>query len=179
MKTLLLFLTLLLTLGVHAQITTPIIKAGFGVDGDLDNNYFKGFIQSGNDDWFSKTLGTGTYVIDTNGAAAMAKRFTTDPNFRKLPFYRTMRVPQLSIINNRLWLDAIYIRDYNGQAGGDSTAFVSSNKNAQNPGIWTGGNSSVLDKNDISDMLIHVRRAGPNKTDSLWLFGGLSVRGTN
>src|SRR5438045_1786326 len=157
MKTLLPFITLLLTLSATAQITTPVIKAGFGVDGDLDNNYFKGFIQSGNDDWFSQTAGTGTFVIDTNGAAAMVKRYQADPNFRKLPFFRTMRVPQLSIINNKLWVDAIYIRDYNGQAGGDSTAFVSSNKNAQSPGIWTGGNSSVLDKNDISDMFIHVR----------------------
>ena len=162
-----------------AQITTPVIKANFGVDADLRANFFDGFIETGNDDWFNNgTPGTGQFVIDTNGAAKMMARYAVDPSFRKLPFFRTMRVPQLSVINNRLWLDAVYIRDYNGQAGGDSTAFVISNKNGDNPASWDGGVTSVLDKNDISDMMIHVRRAGPSKTDSLWFMGGISLQGT-
>jgi hypothetical protein len=89
-----------------------------------------------------------------------------------------MRVPQLSKVNNRLWLDAIYIRDYSGQNQKDSTAFTTSNKNGMSPADWTGEPSQVGDKNDISDMLLHVRRAGPNATDSLWLMGGLSIQGT-
>jgi hypothetical protein len=75
-------------------------------------------------------------------------------------------------------MDAIYIRDYSGQNQRDSTAFTTSNKNGQSPNDWTGSPSQVLDKNDISDMLLHVRRAGPNATDSLWLMGGLSLQGT-
>lgn len=162
-----------------AQITSPAIRANFGVDADLRANYFNNFIQTGNDDWFNNgTPGMGQFVLDTNGAAAITARYMVDPNFRKLPFFRTMRVPQLSIINNRLWIDAVYIRDYNGQAGGDSTAFVISNKNGDNPADWDGGVTSVLDKNDISDMMVHVRRAGPSKTDSLWFFGGVSLQGT-
>src|SRR5687767_490840 len=53
----------------RAQITTPIVKAGFGVDADLKANFFNGFGQSGNDDWFShpSNIGTGRYVIDTTG----------------------------------------------------------------------------------------------------------------
>jgi hypothetical protein len=180
MKTHLLFcITLLLTLGAGAQITTPVAKAFFGVDGELRTNYVAGFAQS-SDDWFSNNApGTGQLVIDTTGAAAIYSRYLVDPAFRKQPFFRTMRVPQYSIINNRLWIDAIYIRDYNGQSGGDETAYVLSNKNGDSPADWKGGVTSVLDKNDISDMLVHVKRAGPNKTDELWFVGGLSLQGTS
>jgi len=178
-KLLHLTISLILSIFLNAQITTPIIKAGFGVDADLRANFFNGFIQSGNDDWFNNgTAGTGQFVIDTTGAASMVSRYLIDPAFRKLPFFRTMRVPQFSIVNNRLWIDAVYIRDYNGQAGGDSTAFVISNKNGESPQLWNGGATSVLDKNDIAEMMIHVRRAGPTKTDSLWFMGGMSLQGT-
>ncbi|MBD0277446.1 MAG: T9SS type A sorting domain-containing protein [Flavisolibacter sp.] len=180
MKTLLLIsFCLCFSYLLQAQITSPIKKAGFGIDADLRANYFNGFIDAGNDDWFNNgTTGTGQFVIDTNGAASMYNRYLTDPNFRKLPFFRTMRVPQFSIVNNRLWIDAVYIRDYNGQSGGDSTAFVLSNKNGDSPENWKGGITSVLDKNDIAEMMIHVRRAGPKNTDSLWFMSGLSLQGT-
>ncbi|HEY1113295.1 MAG TPA: T9SS type A sorting domain-containing protein [Chitinophagaceae bacterium] len=178
-KTLHLAVLLLFSYFVTAQITSPAIRANFGVDADLRANFYNNFIVTGNDDWFSNgTPGIGQFVIDTNGAAAMTARYLVDPNFRKLPFFRTMRVPQLSVINNRLWIDAVYIRDYNGDAGGDSTAFVMSNKNGDNPANWSGGVTSVLDKNDIAEMMVHVRRAGPSKTDSLWFFGGISLQGT-
>jgi hypothetical protein len=171
---------LCLSISAQTQITAPMIKAGFGVDADLRANYYNGFLQSGNDDWFGDgTAGTGSFVIDTNGAAGMVSRYLVDPAFRKLPFFRTMRVPQFSVVNNRLWIDAVYIRDYNGQSGGDSTAFVTSNKNGDSPGVWGGGVTSVLDKNDIAEMMIHVKRAGPQKTDSLWFMGGMSLQGTS
>jgi len=162
-----------------AQITSPVTRANFGVDGELRTNYLDKFIQS-SDDWFGNgTAGAGRGVIDTTGAAALVSRYLVDPAFRKLPFFRTMSVPQMTVVNNRLWIDAVYIRDYNGQSGGDSTAFVMSNKNGDSPANWTGGTTSVLDKNDIADIMVHVRRAGPSKTDSLWFFGGLSLQGTN
>ncbi len=178
-KTIHLLLFLSCSLLARAQITTPVIRANFGVDGELRANYYDGFLRAGNDDWFSNgAAGAGQAVIDTTGAASMVSRYLVDPNFRKLPFFRTMAVPQMSVINNRLWIDAVYIRDYNGQAGGDSTAFVMSNKNGASPAVWTGGVTSVPDKNDIADIMVHVRRAGPNKTDSLWFFGGLALQGT-
>ena len=179
MKTFLLLFALITSLSLKSQITTPVVKAGFGVDADLRANFYNGFMQSGNDDWFTNgSPGTGQFVIDTTGAASMMARYLIDPNFRKLPFYRTMRVPQFSIVNNRLWIDAVYIRDYNGQAGGDSTAFVLSNKNGDSPADWEGGITSVLDKNDIAEMMIHVKRAGSSKSDSLWFMGGMSLQGT-
>jgi hypothetical protein len=178
MKTLLQTLALLVCVSVNAQVTTPVIKANFGVDADLRANYYNGALVNGNDDWFNDLTGTGQGIIDTTGATAMVARYLIDPNYRKLPFYRTMSYPQYSVVNNRLLIDAVYIRDYNGQAGGDSTAFVTANKNGDSPQNWGGGVTSVLDKNDIAEAMLHVRRDGPNKTDSLWLFAGLSLQGT-
>ena len=165
---------------VKAQITTSIIKANFGVDADLEANYFNKNVQNGNDDWFSNApagyIGKG--VIDTTGAAAILTRYVTDPSFRELPFYRTMSVPAYSIVNNRMWIDAVFTRDYHGD---DSTIFASgASKNGMSPQDWTCPVAqSVPDKNEILDMMVHVRRAGPNITDSLWMFGGLSIENTN
>jgi len=160
-----------------AQITTPIIKAAFGVDGDLRANYFNGFVQSGNDDWFNNgTAGTGQFVIDTNGATAIRAAYAADASpwpVRMTSFYRGMARPSYSIVNNRLWLDALFVRDYHGT---DTTVFTSgSDKNGMSPAFWSGGIQGVPDKNDILDMMMHVRRSGPTTTDSLWFFGGLSL----
>jgi hypothetical protein len=161
-----------------AQITTPVIKANFGVDGDLRANFFNGFISVGNDDWFNNgTVGMGAFVIDTSGASAILKRYMSQPSSRMQPFFRGMRYPQFSVVNNRLLLDAIFIRDHHGD---DSTVFASgSNKNGMNPNAWsTPVSQGIPDKNDILDMFMHVRRAGPNNTDSMWFFGGLSLANT-
>lgn len=177
-KSLPLFVLILFAGFLNAQITSPIIKANFGVEAELRGNYFNNFVQSGNDDWFNNgTPGTGRFVIDTTGAAGMMARYAVDPAFRRQPFYRTMSAPQYSIINNRLWIDAVYIRDYNGQTGNDETSFVSSNKNGDSPADWAAGSSPVLAKTDIFDMLVHVRRAGRTATDSLWFMGGMSLQG--
>jgi hypothetical protein len=179
MKALLPFL-LILSLTASAQITTPVLKAGFGVDAELRSNFYNNFVQSGNDDWFPypNSSGTGKYVIDTTGAAAIVAGYATDASpwpRRMASFFRPMSVPQFSIVNNRLWLDALFVRDYHAT---DTTVFVSANKNGDSPENWTGGVQPVPDKNDILDMMMHVRRAGPNTTDSLWLFGGLSLDNT-
>jgi len=160
----------------QAQITTPIIKANFGVDADLRCNYFNGLVQSGNDDWFKlpATTGTGQFIIDTAGAAAILAGYTSNPNSRKLPFYRSMRFPNYAVINNRLLIDAYFVRDYHGN---DSTMFASgSNKNGMSPASWDCPVSQPIpDKNEILDVMMHVRRAGPNLWDSMWLMGGISI----
>src|SRR5688572_8796562 len=100
-----------------SQITTPIIKAGFGVDADLRARFFDGVLQT-SDDWFllAGTPGTsinGEFVIDTTGAAAILAGYLTDVSpwpRRMASFYRTMSKPQFSVVNNRLWLDAIFVR---------------------------------------------------------------------
>ena len=172
---------LLLVFSFHwaqSQITTPVIKANFGVDGELRCNYFYNFTQSGNDDWFRypATPGSGDFVIDTTGAAAIVARYAIDPTFRQLPFFRTMRYPPYSLMNNKRIIDAVFIRDYHGD---DSTVFASGNKNGMSPANWnTPVSQSVPDKNEILDMFVHVRREGPGLTDSLWMFGGLSIENT-
>ncbi|MEO8568514.1 MAG: T9SS type A sorting domain-containing protein [Ginsengibacter sp.] len=163
---------------INAQTIGSALKAGFGVDGDLRANYYNNFVQSGNDDWFNNaTPGVGASVIDTTGAAAIVARYAIDPAFRKLPFYRGMKYPAYSVVNNKLLIDAIYIRDYHGE---DSTIFASgASKNGESPATWTCPVAqSVPDKNEILDMMVHVRRAGSGSTDSLWMFGGLSIENT-
>lgn len=164
---------------LNAQITTPIIKASFGVDGDLRANFFNNFIQF-NDDWFNNgTAGSGIFVIDTTGAAAILANYTANVSSRNIPFFRTMRYPAYTQITNRLLVDAVFIRDYHGE---DSTIFANgSNKNGMSPAMWTCPVAqSVPDKNEILDMMVHVRRAlGSTGTDSLWMFGGLSIENTS
>jgi hypothetical protein len=173
----LVFLALIVQSTSWSQITTPQIKANFGVDADLRANFFDAFVVNGNDDWFQNLAGTGRGVIDTVGAAYILSRYAVDPNFRKIPFFRGMRYPQYSVVNGRLLLDGIFIRDHHGD---DSTVFASgSNKNGMSPAIWSCPVSQgIPDKNDILDIMMHVRRDGPNVTDSLWMFGGVSIDNT-
>jgi hypothetical protein len=177
MKQSILFLILLAPFFSTAQITTPVVKANFGVDGDLRANYFNGVITGSGDDWFNNgTAGTGRHVIDTTGAAAIIAGYNSDVSpwpKRMASLYRPMSLPTYTVWNNRLWLDAIFVRDYHGN---DTTVFTSgSDKNGMSPFDWTGGIQGIPDKNDILDIFMHVRRAGPNTTDSLWMFGGISM----
>ena len=176
----LLTLPLLLLMGGWAmgQIITPIIKANFGVDGELRSNYFYNIVQPGTDDWFRYpgSVGPGDFVIDTTGTASITARYATDPAFRKIPFYRNMKQGSYTLMNNRRVIDAVFIRDYHGD---DSTSFGGGNKNGMNPQDWACPVSqSVPDKNEILDMFVHVRRQGPGAKDSLWMFGGLSIENT-
>lgn len=178
-KSLHLAVLLLFSTFLGAQVTFPTQRALFGIDGELRANYVGGSLVTGTDDWFNNTpYPQGKGVLDTTGAAAIMNRYAVDPEFRKLPFFRTMSVPQMSPINGRLWIDAVYIRDYNGQVTYDSTAFdVASNKNGDSPADWIGAaKNQITPKNDIFDMMVHVRRNGTTKDADLWFMGGLSVQ---
>ena len=181
MRRILLFLFIAGPLFMSGQITSPVIKARFGVDGDLRANFFNGLTQTGNDDWFNLIASdtSGKAVIDTTGAVAMVAGYLADVSpypKRMASFFRTMNRPSFSIVNSRLWLDALFVRDYHGN---DSTVFTAGgDKNGMSPGFWSGGVQGIPDKNDILDIMIHLRRAGPNATDSLWMFGGISLDNT-
>lgn len=166
------------SLYLHAQITSPVKRANFGVDADLRANFFDGFTEAGNDDWFNNgTAGSGTFIIDTTGAAYILQQYASNPAMRMIPFFRGMRFPQFTVVNNSMLIDGIFIRDHHGD---DSTVFAAgSNKNGMSPASWSCPVSQgVPDKNDILDMMMHVRRAGPTITDSLWMFGGVSLAST-
>ena len=161
-----------------AQITFPITRANFGVEADLRANYFNGAIVSVGDDWYNNgTAGTGQFIIDTNGAAAIVARYISNPATRMQSFSKLMRQAPYSVVNNRLLLDGIFTRDFHGD---DSTVFAAgSNKNGDSPVNWTCPISQgIPDKNDILDVFLHARRAGPNIMDSLWMFGGISIENT-
>ena len=178
MKKNLLLTLFLIPVLLNAQVTTPAVKANFGVDADLRANYFNGAIQAGNDDWFNNgTGGTGAFMVDTTGAAVRVARYAIDAPYRLIPFTAGMKYPQFSVINNRLLYDAVFYRDYHGF---DSTNYASgSSKNGMSPQNWsTSSVQNIVDKNDILDMMIHIRRSGPNTTDSLWMFGGISIENT-
>src|ERR1051326_736027 len=164
MRKTILFLILIAPFFAIAQITTPVVRANFGVDGDLRANYLTGTGITGSaDDWFNNgTAGTGRNVIDTTGAAAIVAGYNSDVSpwlKRMTSFYRGMSLPTFTIFNNRLWLDAMFVRDYHGT---DTTVFTVSSKNGESPALWNPGIQSIPDKNDILDTYMHVRRAGPN-----------------
>ena len=168
---------LLMIMGYSAQgqIVTPTARALFGVDGDVRANVFAG-VNTDNDDWFIDANCCGSrHVIDTNGAAAMMQLYTSNPATRKRSFAKKMSVPVFSTIGNRLWYDAIMVRDHQGS---DTTAFMGTNKNGQSPALWQGGLQPVPNKNDIKDVYVHVRRDGPSFTDSLYFLAGVALDGT-
>ncbi len=160
-----------------AQITTPQIKSNFGVDADLSANYFNAAITGNTDDWFHDgTLGSGFGIIDTTGATALLNDYN-DAALRNQTVIRNMRYTPFSLLNNSMLIDAVFVRDFHGS---DSTIFASgSNKNGMNPSSWsTPVAQAVPDKNEILDVFMHVRREGTANTDSLWMFGGISIENT-
>lgn len=178
MKKHLLFLFLINIQFVTGQITTPIVKANFGIEADLRSNYYNFAPLPGADDWFNNgDAGTGKFVIDTTGAAAIVAAYTIDPATRTTSFSRSMKQVVYSVSNNKLLMDAVFVRDFHGN---DSTVFASgSNKNGMTPAVWSCPIAQgVPNKNDILDAFTHVRRDGPSPVDSLWMFGGLSLENT-
>ncbi|MGN6541029.1 MAG: T9SS type A sorting domain-containing protein [Ginsengibacter sp.] len=176
MKKLFYIILLFCNSNIYGQIITPSLKANFGVDGDLKANFFDTTVSSIGDDWFNfNNSTTGAQIIDTTGASAILARYVTDANFRQTSFSTAMSFPPFTILNNKLLLGAAFVRDYHGT---DSTAF-SGSKNGDSPGNWYSPPSTpVPNKNDILDVMAHMRRDGPGNTDSLWLFGGVSIEGT-
>ncbi len=162
-----------------AQLTNGGINAYFGVDGDTRNNYVKygpatGSIAS--DDWFSSSP-SGKNIIDTLGAAGYLALLQSGEN---IGFNKRMSVPLYSKLNGKLWLDAVYGRDYIATNSlVDSTAFGSASKNGDNPVNWSGSITNFPDKDDLVDVFAHMRRDGANVHDSLWFFTGVSTVGTS
>jgi len=167
----------------QAQITSPVIRGKFGVDADVQLDWFNGALKTSpdNDDWYYRqgsATGTGLFVIDTAGAGAKMAQYAAG-KYLTTPFYKKMRYPAFSVVGSRTLIDAIFVRDYHGN---DTTAFAAgSDKNGDSPADWTGDIQSVPNKNDILDSYVHIRREGPTGTlaDTLWMYGGLALEATN
>ena len=160
----------------QAQIIVGGAPAKFGIDADVKANaHAFGTAMpapAGSDDWFANAGGTGVGVIDTTGGAYIKSRIQTGANFE---FNMPMAFPKFAVQNGIMMLDARYAHD---NVGSDSTTF-SQGKNADDPTTWgiTPGPSSILDKCDIVDTYIHLRRngtviAGPNPSPLILIMGG-------
>ena len=174
-----LLLVVISPLTSKAQLTNGGTNAYFGIDGDTRNNYVKYGTSSGiiaSDDWFS-AFPFSFNVIDTSNATNLLNLLQGGAN---IGFNKRMSVPLFSKINGRLWLDAVYGRDYVSTSPlDDSTVFSIAAKNGDNPGNWLGDKGNIPDKTDLLDVYAHVRRDGLNIHDSLWLFTGVSTVGTS
>ncbi len=166
---------LLLFLGnfnfLQAQIdNTGCVADDFGIDAGL----YAGTIESGDgtpafnsDDWFAGTLGRG--IISTANSSAIA---TLLSSFNNPTFEARMNGGIFSIVDNRIWVDAVYAKDHFGGVGAlDTTAYVIASKNAQDPAVWGTGIANVLGKNDLLDVAGFMRRDGSVLTGDLWFYG--------
>ena len=169
---------LVLHLEGQCQLNTGGFHAGFGVDADTKAGYLKYGPVTGSmssDDWFSSSTASGSNVIDTTNAAYYKSLLQAGNN---ISFSKRMSVPLYTNVNGKIWLDAIYTRDYiTGST--DSSSFTGGGKNGDDPANWHGTASSIPDKTDLVDVYGHMRRNGINVHDSLWFFTGASIIGTS
>lgn len=167
----------------QAQISAPVIRGKFGIDADVQCDWFNEALKTSpdNDDWYFRqgsATNTGLFIIDTAGAGAKMAQYAAG-QMLTTPFYKKMRYPAFSVVGSRTLIDAIFVRDYHGN---DTTAFAAgSDKNGDSPADWTGDVQSVPNKNDILDSYVHIRREGPTGTlaDTLWMYGGLALESTS
>lgn len=174
------FVALLLAMhtSTFAQLNNGGLNAFFGVDADTKAGYIKygpatGTISS--DDWFSSSTASGKNVIDTTNAAYYKSLLQAGNN---ISFSKRMSTSYFTTVNGKLWMDALYSRDYIVNAlSTDTTTFAGGKKNGDDPANWGGVASSIPDKTDLVDAFAHMRRNGSNLTDSLWIFTGVSTVG--
>ena len=91
-----------------------------------------------------------------------------------------MVVPEYTIVNGELWLDAVYGRDFCSDNGiPDPTSYIQASKNGEDPFIWNDGPALVQNKNDIVDVFGHARRIGTAITDPLYFYFGMAKSTSN
>lgn len=171
---------------VNAQLSNGGTLANFTIDADTKVGYAKfgttTLAAYNNDDWFLPTSysGTGKGVIDTTGASAFRTSLMAGNN---ISFSRRMNVVNNTVVDGRIWVDGLYVRDYTGSSVGatytyDSTTFGNAAKNADNPNTgWNVGTQTIPSKVDLIDGFAHLRREGSSPSDSLWMNFGISTLG--
>ena len=184
------------------------VKANFGVEADAYANLLHFPIPTphpdaiGTDDWFvnqDRFPGSGKGVI--NQEPPYEPGLNVDGN--NIPFVRRQSITDptppfpfpvvVSTVNGvpvpYLWLDAVYGRDTNSAQGNiDSSIFTSTaDKNSDNPATWNLGSGSIPQKDDIIDVMAHLRGEGPKEPTvddprpftKLWAFAAATLRATS
>lgn len=181
-KKLILVLILVAPYYVNSQIIVGggAVNANFGVDGDVYTDINTNIISPvsnlfNTDDWTSIA---GNAVI-ANPTVTQLNNLLSNRNASE---EIRMSVPYYSIIDNRYWIDAVFLRDQQTSGNNiDSNIFTStSDKNFDNPNTWNIGPGNVPQKDDIIDVFGHLRRDGTTVLqDPEWGFFGVSTRNDN
>uniref|UniRef100_UPI0025DDBD36 hypothetical protein n=1 Tax=uncultured Draconibacterium sp. TaxID=1573823 RepID=UPI0025DDBD36 len=162
------------------QIATQgaAVKANFGIDADVYSNWT--MVPSNNidgltDDWFDDVhdngwIGSGMGVIDQGGWDTLLTNSEADKNYA---FIRRMSVDRNTMFGDILWIDAVYARDPNATQGRtDASVFTTTqDKNGDNPLTWNLGDGGTPQKNDLIDVMGHMRMEG----DTLYGIGGFTT----
>ncbi|QIA08195.1 T9SS type A sorting domain-containing protein [Draconibacterium halophilum] len=172
--------------GSYGQIVTQdeAVKANFGVDADVYANQLRvntnGDTPEGTDDWFysSDFLGPGLGIIDQSDAATLETLIKNDNNYS---FERRMSKARNTTWNGNRWIDAVYFRDNNSQQNNTdaSVFYTGSNKNADNPSTWNVGPGGTPQKNDLVDIMGHLRRDSDGNVWGMGAFTTISSDGNS
>ncbi|WKL43289.1 T9SS type A sorting domain-containing protein [Flavobacterium sp. ZE23DGlu08] len=205
-KKLFFYATLLLLVFGQAPIYGQLVggaavKANFGIEADAYANLLQfGSLpnQAGTDDWFNTTYpGSGKGVIDVTGAAALKTSILANNNY-SFTKGQSVTTPApgfpYPIVDGFLWIDSVYGRDTNSaQGNSDSSIFAgTADKNADNPITWSLGAGSIPQKDDIIDVMAHLRGTNPHDPstnpgfpvddrpfDVLWAYAAATLRSTD
>src|SRR3984957_6648889 len=93
------------------QLSNGGLYANFGVDADTRTNWMKYGLVTGavaSDDWFAPS-GAGFSVIDTSNFATYLAMLEAGAN---ITFNKRMSALLYAKVGGKLWLDAVYGRDY-------------------------------------------------------------------
>ncbi|MFM7217033.1 MAG: hypothetical protein ACKO1U_03335, partial [Bacteroidota bacterium] len=174
--------------------TTSTVVSRFGVDADL----YSSTPWANTDDWFTNPLVVDSGIGIIGQSAATSPRGISAAAFRSLlqsgvggmnySYEQRMAFPYQTVIPvgnppyaANILLDAVAARDNWTSSTPDSSGFLQSNKNGDNPKTWNIGVSNIPDKNDILDVGGHVRRftTSPSLPGDLWGYAYASTKGTN
>ena len=168
-------------------VESGTLSASFGVDADIQTDgtwrIYDGFGNLENpdsgpsDDWFMNSplfskIPPGQGVIDASYSPP-AGNVEWDPRVGMShdPLY-------VDPNTGTRWLDAVFFRDthWAGSAEDLNVFKTGSNKNADNPQTWNIQSGNGGQKNDIIDVMGHIRRETADFGSDLWLFFGANTR---
>ena len=154
---------------LNAQINpNGCVIGGFGVNSNLYTNttFSTGtpLPPSGPTDWFIPSGGTGRNVINQTSPSTIQTLLQNltiiNPSFiRRMNGNVISKADIVSANKYRILVDAFFARDnFGGSGATDTTAFLISSKNGQDPAAWGPGATNVLGKNDLIDVAAHMFR---------------------
>lgn len=127
-------------------------------------------------DWFKKSTGRGIIKQDPTTVSSISNLLNAsgaNPSFEvRMNQYLYSKADILSGTEYKVLIDGVWARDNFGGTGAlDSSAYVVSSKNAQDPAVWSPGIGNVLGKNDLVDIAGHMYRDFTGVSSDLYFVG--------